>query len=227
MTRGDTGAKPGPLSRFRPSGEAAAVAPAQLDEGEHIGEVVESSTTQIVAQARLLHEAPSFGSFVRVGSATPALGIVYDISTQSLEPHRRPTAYGKTESQLRREQPQIFQLLRTHFQILVLGYMEGGDAIHILPPQPARIHSFTHVCDEGEVRACTQSDEFLRAILNSTGTATDDLLIAALRHAVAARHGDRGYLVSRGKDLSRLLRDDYDRLSSVVRRIPVRGGDLG
>ena len=228
MTRGEMGRETGPLSRFMPGGDGApAGAPVQLDEGEQIGEVVESSTTQIVAQARLLNEAPSFGSFVRVGTAPPALGVVCDISTQSLEPNRRPTAYGKTEPQLRREQPQIFELLRTHFRILVLGYMEGEEAIHLLPPQPARIHSFAYVCDDAEVRACTQSDEFMRAILNSAGTAADDLLIAAMRHAVAARQGDREYLVSRGKDLSRLLRDDYDRLSSVVRRIPAGGGDPG
>jgi hypothetical protein len=40
-----------------------------------------------------------------------------------------------------------------------------------------------------------------------------------VRHAWAARAFDMPYLVGIGKDLCRLIRDDYDRLSSIMRRI--------
>ena len=184
----------------------------------HVGEVVESSTTELVAEARQLHGAPSFGQFVRVDSEVPILGIVFNVFTHSIEPNRRPTAYGKTEDELRMEQPQIFELLRTEFQALVIGYIDAAGPVQILPPQPARIHSFVHVCSDDDVRAFTQTDDYLRSILNTSKIPTDELLIAALRQTLRAHGGERSYLVRMGKELSRLLGDDYDRLSSIVRR---------
>ena len=58
----------------------------------------------------------------------------------------------------------------------------------------------------------------MRCILNTVKVPTDELLIAALRQTMRAHGGDRAYLVRMGKELSRLLGDDYDRLSSIVRR---------
>ena len=185
---------------------------------DHIGEVVEASTTALVAQASQLNCAPAFGSYVEVRSERRIFGIVFNASTQSIEPNRRPTAYGKTEEQLRLEQPQIFELLRTHFQVLVIGYVEGGKAVHTLPPQPARIHSFVHACDDDAVREFTADGEYLRSILDAPGLPTDDLIIASLRHALNAR-GRSDYLERMGKDLARLLCNDYNRLTSLIRRL--------
>ncbi|MFH1570728.1 MAG: hypothetical protein ABIL09_22240 [Gemmatimonadota bacterium] len=224
MSQSQPQERPSPLSRFMSGGAPgpdprAAAAEGDGAEPDFAGEVVESSTLELTAQARRLHGAPSFGRFVGVDSEATILGIVFNTYTQSVEPNRRPTAYGKTEAELRLEQPQIFELLRTYFQVLVIGYLDGGEPVHLLPPQPARIHSFVRLGDDDLVRACTESDEFLRCIHSAAHTPTDDLLIAALRHAVRARHHDRAYLVRMGKELARLLRDDYDRLGSVMRRL--------
>ena len=217
-----------PLSRFMdPPADAALETNCLPDrelrsgvgEADYVGEVIESSTTEALAEARQLNAAPPFGGFVRIDSALPAVGIVCNVSTQSLEANRRPAAYGKTERELRLEQPQIFELLRTHFQILIVGYLEGEQPVPVLPPHPAPIHSFVYECTGELVCACTASDEFLRNILNTSGPAADQLLIATLRHALRARDDSRDYLVAMGKSLSRLLRDDYDRLSSLIRRI--------
>jgi len=188
------------------------------------GEVIESSTTTLVAEARHLHEAPNFGAFVRVESdGRDIVGVVHNTRTQSIEPNRRPTAYGKTEAELRREQPQIFELLRTQFEVFVLGYFDGTSMVHLFPPQPARIHSFVFPCTPAHVLAVTEDPQFLRSILETTGLPTDELLLATLRHALDQRargeRGSRAYLAQMGSELSRLLRDDYDRLSSLVRRM--------
>ncbi len=206
---------PSPLSRFRSEslpGDTAA-------ERTHVGEVVESSTTELIAQARQLHGAPSFGQFVRVEAAMPVVGIVFNVFTHSIEPNRRPTAYGKTEEELRLEQPQIFELLRTEFQALVIGYLTGDESVQILPPQPAHIHSFVYLCSDEQVRAFTRTDDYLRSILNTSKIPTDELVIAVLRHTVRAHAHAPSYLVQMGKELSRLLSDDYDRLSSIIRRV--------
>ena len=206
-----------PLSRFLP--ESLPLPDDAEDERTHVGEVVESSTTELIAQARELHGAPSFGQFVRVEAAMPVVGIVFNVFTHSIEANRRPTAYGKTEAELRLEQPQIFELLRTEFQALVIGYLDGDESVQILPPQPARIHSFMYSCSDEQVRAFTRTDDYLRSILNTSKVPTDELVIAVLRHAVRAHGHAPSYLVQMGKELSRLLSDDYDRLSSIIRRV--------
>ena len=206
-----------PLSRFLP--ESLPLPGDAEDERTHVGEVVESSTTELIAQARELHGAPSFGQFVRVEAAMPVVGIVFNVFTHSIEANRRPTAYGKTEAELRLEQPQIFELLRTEFQALVIGYLDGDESVQILPPQPARIHSFMYLCSDEQVRVFTRTDDYLRSILNTSKVPTDELVIAVLRHAVRAHGHAPSYLVQMGKELSRLLSDDYDRLSSIIRRV--------
>ena len=206
-----------PLSRFR--SEVLPLPDDTEDERTHVGEVVESSTTELIAQARELHGAPSFGQFVRVEADMPVVGIVFNVFTHSIEPNRRPTAYGKTEEELRLEQPQIFELLRTEFQALVIGYLDGDESVQILPPQPARIHSFVYLCSDEQVRAFTRTDDYLRSILNTSKIPTDELVIAVLRHTVRAHAHAPSYLVQMGKELSRLLSDDYDRLSSIIRRV--------
>jgi hypothetical protein len=197
--------------------------PAADKGGSHVGEVVESSTTELVAEARRLHGAPDFGAFVRIESEAQIVGVVFNARTQSLEPNRRPTAYGKTEDELRREQPQIFELLRTQFEVFVLGYLDGDRLVHLYPAQPARIHSFVYPSDADEVRQLTEDQQFLRSILDATGVPADELVLATLRQALQVRsevEGSAGdYLVRMGAELSRLLRDDYDRLSSLVRRL--------
>ena len=185
----------------------------------YIGEVIESSTSQFMAESRELNGAPPFGSFVKAGSEPAIYGLVFNVSTHSMEPNRRPTAYGKTEYELRMEQPQIFELLKTEFEAVIIGHGDERGPRQVLPPQPPHIHSFVHPCTEAEVKALTGNGDFLRSILNGCRLPADDLIIAAVRTAWHARSYDMPYLVSLGKDLCRLIRDDYDRLSSIMRRI--------
>lgn len=188
--------------------------------GDYVAEVIESSTREIVAECRDLHRSPPFGSFVRIDAAPNTIyGLVSNISTRSIEPHRRPTAYGKTEEELWTEQPQIFELLKTEFQATILGYSHHTACHQILPPQPPRIHSFVYECEPDEVRRFTDQPDFLRMISASGRGASDELLIAAARTALEAHGRDRSYLITLGKELARLFKDDYDRLSSLVRRI--------
>lgn len=191
----------------------------------HTGEVIESSTAQLVAESVRLHGAPAFGQFVRIETEPmPILGVVHNAQTQSLEANRRPSAYGKSEEELRLEQPQIFELLRTHFDVFVLGYLDGAYPVLAYPPQPARIHSFVYLCDAPQVEAVTANDQLLRSLLDAPGLPTDELLLATLCHALEARDPahQQAYVLRTGKELSRLLRDDYDRLSAIVRRLKER-----
>jgi hypothetical protein len=201
--------------------------------GEYAGEVIESSTSEIIAEARQLDTAPAFGSLVHIEADFSTVGVVFNISTQSIEPGRKAMAFGMSAQELRMQQPQIFELLRTHFQVHVLGYMEGADPVQVLPPQPAPIHSFVYECDDELVRKWTASDEYLRSLLNRPAQRlpADDLIIALVRRALRAHdfdHGAHDFGLRTGKQLARLLRDDYDRLGSILRRIAAnRRGSAG
>lgn len=185
-----------------------------------IAEVIESSSIEIAAQCCRLREPPPLGSLVRVVSAHgPLYAIVFQICTQSLDPSRVPTAYGKTEEELRREQPQIFELLRTQIRAFLVGYREGPQAIRqMLPPQPPRIHSFVYHCSPEEVREFAASLDFLRILFAAAHPPVDELIIAACRWVILAQGGGQEYAIRVGKELCQLLRSDYDRLKSIIRR---------
>ncbi len=189
-----------------------------------IGEVIGSSNTEFIAQAHLLYESPAFGAFVRVdGRDETVYGVVFAAYTHSLEPNRLAVAYHRSELELRAEQPQIFELLKTKFEAVIVGY-KGKDVVRAqLPTKPPRIHAFVYPLAALEVKRVTADLGFLRLLLagaRAPGRApADELIAAALRQALEAHGGDRGFLVRAGKELARLLKDDYETLSSVLRRV--------
>ena len=186
----------------------------------YIAEVIESSTTEFTAQTRELNGAPPFGSFVNVGTAPTSIAMIYDISTGSTDINRRPVAYGKTEEELREEQPQIFELLRTEIKAKIVGYVDTHGVRQCIPPQPPRLHSFVYTCTPEEVQAFTQHFDYFRTLAGIGGILSDELLIAAIQQTCRSQVESSRYCVIRaGKELSRLFRDDYDRLESILRRI--------
>jgi hypothetical protein len=183
-----------------------------------VGEVIESSTKGFVARSQNVGESPSFGYFVKTDSEPVVYGLVYEILTESEEPGRKPKAYGMTIEELRREQPQIFELLKTEFHALITAYSEGGKLRFSLPPLPPPIHSFVYECTKDEVERLTSEDFFLRTIISSPNIPVDELIISSLRYAQRARGFERDYIVRMGKSLARIFKDDYERLSSVLKR---------
>jgi hypothetical protein len=51
----------------------------------------------------------------------------------------------------------------------------------------------------------------------------DELLAAAIRAAASIRSDGQTYLVQSGRELASLLKDDYDRLNALIRRIMPQG----
>lgn len=189
-----------------------------------VGEVIEASTTEFVAESYRLHEAPPFGSFVRASDgAVHIYGLVCHTRTGSLEPGRRPMARGENETDeedIYRRHPELPELLRTEFTAAVVGFREGEAVRQYLPPRPPRLHGFVYVCSPEETRAFTQRLDFLPTLLAaSLKGSVDELIGAALRQASLARGGDREFLVAAGKEVARLLAHDPNRLSAILRRI--------
>ena len=172
---------------------------------------------------------PGGGDAASAGTPLPAAtyALVYGANTASLEPNRRPSALGfADEDELRAQQPQIFELLRTEFSGLLIAYAPGDGKWlrRHLPPKPPRIHSRVYLCDPDEVRALTGDLSFLRALLLPSGGAlagvpTDELVAACLRGAREAQVNDQEFLLRAGKSLAALLAEDYDRLQAILRAV--------
>jgi hypothetical protein len=194
-----------------------------------IAEVVSSSVTSVVAQSlsqdgelSLSDDRARFGSFVKIASGSDDLeifAVIHDVVTGPIDGVHRTSAFGLNREQLRKEQPQIFALLRTDLHAAIIGYRQGKKAYQHLPPRPPEVHDFVYAADKKEIEAITSDFEFLRLLAAVATVPADELLAAAVREAYAAQGGRSSFLLKAGQALSQLFRSDYERLVSVLRKI--------
>jgi len=191
---------------------------------ERVGEVIEASTAEFVAQCYELYEIPPLGSLVKTKDQSLELyGVVYNAATTSLEPGRRPIARGKdekTEEEIYRQSPQLLKLLKSEFGVVVVGHKQDKRLYHYLPPTPARIHGFVYQCSPEEVKEFSQSFDFLNIIINARlPVSTEELIGATLRRMSQAYEDPRPFLVAAGKELAILLSGNLSQLKVVLGRI--------
>lgn len=200
----------------------------------HIGEVIETATTGFLAQC-LEPEAldfppmPPFGSWVQAQdeeSGNTVLAVVVHATTSPIDSVHRARALGLTLAQLREEQPQIFAMLKTEFQAAIVGFLRPtprgqGDAIALqyLPPRPPQIHQAVYQAPPEMVLHFTEQLDFLRTLLQVNHAPVEALVAAALREINQLRKGDRAWLVKAGRQLSMLLKEDYDRLRYILSQV--------
>ena len=189
-----------------------------------VGEVVEASTTEFLAQALQLDSAPPFGAFVEVAAdeALTIYGVVGYVQTAGIDPGSRAIMRGHgdvRDERIYAENPDLPLVLRTTFRALVVGFAEhAGKAYQFLPPRPPRLHYSVFTCHAATVREFTKELDYLQAMLNAADLPVDELLAANLR-SIAAQHSDGGeYLQQAGRELAQLLRADYGRLTAILRR---------
>jgi len=195
-----------------------------MDEAQRVGEVIEASTTDFVAQCYELYQLPPLGSLVKTKDQSVELyGIVYNATTASLEPGRRPIARGKdevSEEEIYRSSPQLLKLLRSEFSALVVGHRQGDRLYHYLPPKPARIHGFVYLCSPDEVREFSQSFDFLNILVNTRlPVSVEELTSASLRQMSQVYEDSHAFLVAAGKELAILLGGEFNRLKAILGRI--------
>ena len=189
-----------------------------------IGEIVESGSSEFMAECYQLHEIPSFGSLVKV--STPAVeifGIVCQSGTTSIEPGRHPVARGKdekSEEAVYQSSPQLMKLLRSEFQVLVVGHKLDGKIYQYLPPKPAHIHAFVYICGPEETKLFSRSFDFLSILVNNhLQISSEELIATTLREMSKAQTDPRIFLVAGGKALTVILSGEYHRLKTILARL--------
>ena len=152
----------------------------------YFAEILESSITTWQAQSWQWDIIPEFGSLVTATSNGRMLfGIIYDIKTGPIDPIRQPVAYQKTEDELQKEQPQIFEFLKTLFSSISIGYVENGQTFYNLPPQPPKMHTFVGHATAEQYEDCFSSEQFLYLLFSTTEQINlEELLLAIIKHQI-------------------------------------------
>lgn len=188
-----------------------------------IGEVVEASTSEFVAQTLELDAAPAFGAFVQVAAdeSLTIYGVVAHVQTTGIDPGARPIMRGHgdiRDARIYAENPDLPHVLRTTFRALVIAFDDGARSYQFLPPRPARLHYSVFTCSRETVRTLTSSLDYLQALLTATEVPVDELLAANLRYAADMQRDGADFLTLAGRELAQLLRTDYARLTAILRR---------
>jgi hypothetical protein len=187
-----------------------------------VGEVIESTTTDFVAQACQLDEAPPFGTFVQVtgDDGITVYAVVAQVQTAGIDPGARPIMRGHGEVRddlIYVENPDLPHVLRTTFRALVVGFAQHGAYRQFLPARPPRLHYSVSTCGPLEVRQFTDAGlDYLGALLSSADAPSDELVAANIR-IVAGQRGE-DFTRDAGRELAQLLRGDYARLTAILRR---------
>jgi len=189
-----------------------------------VGEVVEASTTEFLAQALELDSAPPFGAFVEVATddALTVYGVVAHVQTAGIDPGSRAIMRGHgdvRDERIYQENPDLPLVLRTTFRALVVGFAQDDSMYQFLPPRPPRLHYSVFTCPAHAVRLFTSTGlDYLSAILNAADVAVDELLAANLRATASQQRDGQEFLQLAGRELAQLLRADYARLTGILRR---------
>jgi hypothetical protein len=207
---------------------------AQSRHPDHIAEVIETSTTEFLAQCLepdtlTFPTMPEFGSWVTAqdeDSGNCIYGVVYHATTSPIDSVHRARALGLSLDDLREQQPQIFAMLKTEFRVAIVGFRtlstrgkSQGPVFQHLPPRPPQVHQAVYRCPPDQVIEFTEQFDFVRALLDMGNVPVDGLVAAVIRHGYQLRKLDRDWLVQVGRQLSVFLKDDYDRLRVILGQI--------
>ena len=200
------------------------------DASNRFGEIIQASLNVITAHCHRLYVSPGLGAFVKTtdqeieSTIGPIYAVVSGIATTTLDPTRRIIARGEnalTEDDLRREHPQLEQLMRTDVTMSVIGHLDSGRPCQYLPPFPPRIHTFVYKCEPEEIRRFTNQLNFINLLAQFPDPATDDVIAACLREAALSHDEPKTFLEGAGKSVASLFGDNTQRIREILRRLPI------
>lgn len=189
-----------------------------------VGRVLRSSIRGFVAGSHIPEpDVPVFGSFVKAGiqhGATDLIGLVYDIQVVD-DPFVRQLALQDEPEQVVVADQLRNRLVPIEIGVVAVGYREGEEILHGLPPQPPIMLNRIFICDDAEVRTFTQRLDFLRLLLNSQEVPVDELIVACLRRAAQARPEPerQPFLLDAGREVARQMGADLVRLEALLGRL--------
>jgi hypothetical protein len=205
---------------------------------DYIAEVIQTSTTDFLAQCLEPEDLsfpsmPPFGSWVKSideESGNKIYAVVTYVTTTPIDSVHRARALGLSLAELKEQQPQIFAMLKTEFKAVIVGFETPptskngsssplGSIYQYIPPRPPQIHQAVYTSSAEEITRFTTEPNFLRILLSLQDAPVESLIAAVLREVYRLRGGDRQWLVSAGRTLSVLLKNDYDCLKYILSQV--------
>jgi hypothetical protein len=186
-----------------------------------VGRVLRANVSSYVLGCRALTEQlPPFGSLVRTDAVEPSLGLVFDIAMSDDPLVRQLTVVEGLPPETVQDQLQN-RRLPVEISVLAVGYVRNSRNRQGVPPRPPLSLDTIHLCSDNELLAFTSRLDYLRLVLNSREVSAEELLVAHLRMAAAARPPAQRqfFLEDAGRELARLLGGDLLRLDAILRGI--------
>ncbi|QQR49727.1 hypothetical protein IPF37_02690 [bacterium] len=202
-----------------------AATPEQISTYHNFAEVIQSNLETFTAQCWSWNFFPNFGSLVQVESNEHIiLGCVVQIQTGSMDPMRYPFPYQKTEEELLSQQPQIFEFLKTTFDVQILGYTLKATpekVLYMLPPKPSKIHAFVKECAPALSAQFLSNPIFLPMLFSFQHKISnlDELLLAILHNLSAQKKLTQKVFHEFCQTFSLLSGNDYRRLKLFLKRV--------
>jgi len=184
-------------------------------------EIVESNLNSWCGKSWQWDVIPSFGSIVSIKSQTRNIySIVYHIQTGSSDPNRTVMSYQKTEEELRKDQPQIFEFLETKFSCITIAYEEQGEIFYQIAPNPPKIHEFVWPTTIDERTVILSNEQYLQLLFNYSNAtfSLDELLLAILKTSSDQNILKAAIFEKFIKMFSLLTNNDYRRLKLFLQR---------
>ncbi|HEX9013129.1 MAG TPA: hypothetical protein VF813_06425 [Anaerolineaceae bacterium] len=187
-----------------------------------IGRLLRASTAGCVVGCRVNQlTAPSFGCMVRIPleAGYQVYGLIYDIHIDDDGLVRQlVTADGIPEAVILDNR--VNRNVPVEISVLFVGYQQGKDVYHLLPPRPPLSLDRIFLCEDEDLCRFTSQGRFgyFRHILRQEELPSGDLLAAHVQQAGQAHTaaGSPQWISAATQELITLLRDDYPKLMSVL-----------
>ncbi len=187
-----------------------------------IGRLLRAGNAGFVVGCRVTQlEAPSFGSLVRVPleNGYQVYGILHDIHIDDDGLVRQLVTAGSVDEAIIADN-RVNRNVPVEMSVLAVGYQEGDQIYHLLPPRPPLSLDIIYKCTAQEICDFTSARRFgyFRHILRATDVPVGELLAAHVQQAQQAHLevGNADWANEATQELITLLRDDYPTLMSVL-----------
>lgn len=191
-----------------------------------LGEVIETSTTGFLAESDQLHRLPELGALVCVGgldNQRAYFGVVSHGATGGLDTSRKAVRRGGdhlADAAIYDRHPELDLVLRSVFNVAVIGYRDGPGFRHTLPALPVPLHYSVHGCDQTTIAAFCANPRYLATLLSFHGEITPEQLVAAhFRWTDNQLHDNHTWLADATRRLARHMKRDYDRLATILEAV--------
>lgn len=189
-----------------------------------IGEIIETSTQDFLAESLELHRPPQLGSLVKVQVSRQdyCYAVVSYGTTSSPDAGRRAvrrSTDGVIDEAIYDAHPQLNRLLQTTFRATLVGW-HAGNARQVrqsLPPSPPPLHHAVYICTPSEMREFTGGLQYFRLILACVREVpVEQVLAAHILTTYAACGEDESWLANAAQEAAGLLKNDHERLLTLL-----------